>query len=126
PNKKRRIKKIILTTISIITTILIVVFILWIRYNKKQEKIEMMNNNFLQTVEYILSDNYIKAEISCNETIELAKQVKDKKIENEATNYLLLIQNVIMGDDNLSNKDYKGAQNQYKHALERSRYIDKL
>src|SRR5699024_5055522 len=98
PNKKRRIKKIILTTISIITTILIVVFILWIRYNKKQEKIELMNNNFLQTVEYILSDNYIKAEISCNETIELAKQVKDKKIENEATNYLLLIQNVIMGD----------------------------
>lgn len=85
-----------------------------------------MNNNFLQTVEYILSDNYIKAEISCNETIELAKQVKNKKIENEATNYLLLIQNVIMGDDNLSNKDYKGAQNQYKHALERSRYIDKL
>lgn len=126
PNKKRRIKKIILTSISIITTILIVVFILWIRYNKKQEKIELMNNNFLQTVEYILSDNYIKAEISCNETIELAKQVKDKKIENEATNYLLLIQNVIMGDDNLSNKDYKGAQNQYKHALERSRYIDKL
>ncbi len=126
PNKKRKIKKIIAISMTILMIILFISFFLWIRYTKKQEKIKLMDDSFIQTVEYILSDNYIKAEISCNKTIELAKEVKNERIENEATDYLYLIQNVIMGDDNLANNKYKEAQNNFKNALDRSRYTDKL
>ena len=126
PNKKRRFRKVLLIFSSIITSISMILFFMWIKYNKKQEKVELMNNTFLQTIEYILEDNYIKAEASCNKTIELAKQVKNKQIEKEATNHLFLIENVIKGDDNLSNKKYIDAQNNYKNALDRSRYSDNL
>lgn len=126
PNKKRKIKKIIAISMTILMIILFISFFLWIRYTKKQEKIKLMDDSFIQTVEYILSDNYIKAEISCNKTIELAKEVKNERIENEATDYLYLIQNVIMGDDNLANNKYKEAKNNFKNALDRSRYTDKL
>lgn len=126
PNKKRRIKKILMITIPIIIILATISVVLWIMYSKKQEKIELMNDTFLQTVEYILADNYIKAESNANKTIELAIEVKDKEMKIEATNYLMLVESIIGGDENLSNKRYEDAQTQYLNALDRSRFADKL
>ena len=42
------------------------------------------------------------------------------------SNYLMLVESIISGDDHLANKKYEDAQNQYLNALDRSRYADKL
>ena len=44
----------------------------------------------------------------------------------DANNYLMLVESIISGDDNLANKRYEDAQTQYLNALDRSRYADKL
>ena len=126
PSIKRKIKKIIMIAIPIITIISVIGVIMWVRYSNKQEKIELMNDNFLETMEYILADNYIKAEKTATKTIDLASQVKDQDMKDNATNYLMLIESIISGDDHLSNKSYEDAQNQYLNALDRSRFADKL
>lgn len=126
PHIKRKIKKIIMTAIPIITIMIVIGIILWVMYSKKQEKIELMNDNFLETMEYILADNYIKAEKTATKAIDLANEVKDKEMKENATNYLMLIESIISGDDHLSNKNYEDAQNQYLNALDRSRFADKL
>ena len=126
PNKKRRIKKIIMITIPIIVALVTISIILWVMHRKKQDKIELMEENYLKTIEYILADNYIKAEASASKTIELAEKVKDKEVKIDANNYLMLVESIISGDENLANKRYEDAQTQYLNALDRSRFADKL
>lgn len=126
PNIKRNIKRAIMIVIPIILIAVIISVILWIMHTKKQEKIDLMEDNYLQAVEYILADNYIKAETKANETIELAIEVKDEKMKTEATNYLMLIESIVAADEHLANKSYEDAQNGYLNALDRSRYADNL
>ena len=126
PNFKRRIKRIIMITIAVLVVVAIIATILWVRHNKKQEKIELMNDNYKQTIEYIKSDNYIKAETTANKTIDLANELKNKEKKDETTNYLMMIESIIKGDDELKGKNYDTAQNHYLTALDKSRYADKI
>ena len=126
PNFRRRIKRIIMITIAVLVVVAIIATILWVRHNKKQEKIELMNDNYKQTIEYIKSDNYIKAETTANKTIDLANELKNKEKKDETTNYLMMIESIIKGDDELKGKNYDTAQNHYLTALDKSRYADKI
>ena len=126
PNKKRRIKKIIMIAIPILTILVVVGVILWVMFDKKRDNIKLMNENFLTTIEYIMADNYIRAKESCDKTLELAQTVKDDDMKQDAGNYKMLIESIIKGDDNLADSQYEKAQNDYLNALDRSRYADKL
>lgn len=126
PNKKRRIKRIIMATIPILTTIIIIGVILGVKYKKRQESIALMNEKFLATVEYIMADNYIRAEKTCNEARTLAEKVKDKEMKKEAGNYLMLVESVVKADESFGSYNYKEAQAGYLNALDRSRFADKL
>ena len=126
PNFKRRIKRTIMITIAVLVVVAIISTILWVRHNKIQEKIELMNDNYKQTIEYIEADNYIKAETTANKTIDLANEIKDKEKKDETTNYLMMIESIIKGDDELKEKNYESAQNNYLTALDKSRYADKI
>lgn len=126
PNKKRRIKKIMMITIPIVIILVVLGIILLVMYNKKQDNIKLMNENFLTTIEYITADNYIRAKKSCDKALELAEKVKDDEMKDDSSNYLMLIESIIKGDENLADSKYEVAQNDYLNALDRSRYADKL
>lgn len=115
-----------MTTIAVLVVVAIISIILWVRHNKRQEKIELMNDSYKQTIEYIKSDNYIKAETKANKTIDLANELKNKEKKDETTNYLMMIESIIKGDDELKSKNYESAQNHYLIALDKSRYADKI
>lgn len=126
PNKKRKIKKIIMTVIPILTVVIMLSVILYIRYDKKRKNIESMNEKYLSTIEYIQADNYIRAKEDLNKAIELAEKVKDKKMQKELDNYMKLIESVIAADEKLESQKYAEAQQAYQKASNRARYADNM
>ncbi len=126
PNKKRKIKKIIMMLIPILTVVITLSIILYVRYDKKRKNIEEMNEKYLSTIEYIQSDNYVRASEEVDKAIELAEKVKDKKMKKELENYKKLIESVIAADEKLDEKKYDQAQQAYQKASNRSRYADNL
>lgn len=126
PNVKRNIKRAITIAIPIILAITTISVILYFMYKNKQEKITLMEEKYLQTIEYILADNYIKAETNANETVNLANELKDIKMKIESNNVLMLIESIISADEHLSNGSYEDAQNGYLNALNRSKYADNM
>lgn len=126
PNRKRRIRRILMAAIPVIIAIAVIVVMLVIRHNKHQQDIASMNTSFLKTVEYIQADNYIRAQEDCKKALELAEKLKDSDMRSEAGNYLRLIERIIAGDEQLAGSKYADAQKQYRSALEQARYADNV
>ncbi len=126
PNIKRNIKRAIMIAIPIILTLTIISVILYYRYINKQEKISLMEETYLQTIEYILADNYIKAETKANETIILANELKNEEIKSDTNNILMLVESIISADEHLASGNYQSAQNAFLNALYRSKYADNM
>ncbi len=126
PNFKRRVKKIIMITVAVllVAAVVTVIFLIW--RNRRLENIAAMERSFYDTIEYIQDDNYVRAKESCKKALELAEKVKDREIQEDASNYLKLIESVIAGDDKLSDGSYAEAQRDYRNAQTRSRYADNL
>lgn len=120
------IKRAIMIAIPIILTLTIISVILYYRYINKQEKISLMEETYLQTINYILADNYIKAEIKANETIVLANELKNEEIKSDTNNILMLVENIISADEHLASGNYQSAQNAFLNALYRSKYADNM
>lgn len=126
PNIKRNIKKVLKIAIPIILIVLVISLLLYFRYKNKEEKITLMKDNYFQTIEYILADNYIKAETKANDAISLAIEVKDQKMKEDATNYLMLVESIIVAEEYLSKGNYEDAQEGFLNALDRSKYADNM
>lgn len=126
PNRKRRIKRILMTALPIALAATVLTTVLVIRHNKRMDEIASMNRSFLSAVEYMQANNYIRAQVDCQSALELAEKLKEKKMLKDARNYLMLIESIIAGDDKLSSSKYSDAQKQYLNALEQSRYADKV
>lgn len=126
PDKKRKIKHFLMTAIPIAVLVGTIALILLIRHNKKVANIEAMNQGYLNTIEYIQSDNYIRAKEEVTTAKELAEKVKDKSMQAELDNYLKLVESVISADEALAAKKYEDAQQLYQNALNRARYADNM
>lgn len=126
PNKKRRIRRILMIVIPILVMLTILSVILFVRYKQKQEKRAQMETGYTDTIEYIQSDNYIRAQECCKDALELADQLKDSKMQKELGNYQKLIEAVLTAEDYLDNKKYTDAQNAYGEAANRSKYVDNV
>ena len=126
PNKKRRIRRILMTVIPILVMLTILSVILFVRYKQKQEKRAQMETGYTDTIEYIQSDNYIRAQECCKDVLKLADQLKDSKMKKELGNYQKLIEAVLTAEDYLDNKKYTDAQNAYGEAANRSKYVDNV
>ena len=126
PNKKRRIRRILMIVIPVLVMLTILSVILFVRYKQKQEKRAQMETGYTDTIEYIQSDNYIRAQECCKDALELADQLKDSKMQKELGNYQKLIEAVLTAEDYLDNKKYTDAQNAYGEAANRSKYVDNV
>lgn len=126
PNRKRRIKKIITITAAILAVIAVISLVLWIFNRQRQKQIEEMNRRYLNTIEYIQDNNYLRADEECGAALEAAEKLKDKKRISEISDYQKLIEAVNVADESYSGEKYEEAQTNYVTAKERSRYADHL
>lgn len=126
PNKKRRIRRILMTVIPVFVMVTILSVILFVQYNRKQEKRAQMETGYTDTIEYIQSDNYIRAQERCKDALALANELKDSRMQKELGNYQKLIEAVLTAEDYLDKKKYTDAQNAYGEAAKRSKYVDNV
>ena len=123
PNRKRKIKRAIMIAIPIILVLVVVAVILAVYFHNRQKKIDSMEQSFYDTIEYIQADNYVRAKEECQKALDLAS---DKEIQEDAGNYMKLIESVIAGDDALTGGEYSDAQRNFLNARNRTRYADNL
>ena len=124
PNKKRRIRRIIMTAVPVIMILILLTVMLVIRHNRRTEKREQMELGYTDTIEYVQADNYVRAKERCDEALELARELKDVRMQKELGNYQKLIETVLVAEEQLDNKKYAEAQEGYRQAANRSRYVD--
>lgn len=126
PNRKRKIKKIILISLLVLLVVAVITTFLVIRHNKREAKKEAMENGYMDTIEYIQMNNYNRAKECCEESGKLAEELKDEKMTNELSNYGKLIEAVLVADEQLDKKLYADALLSYQEAAKRSKYVDNI
>ena len=126
PNKKRRIKRIIMIAIPVILILIVLSVALVIMHNKRVERRIQMERGYTDTIEYIQNDNYVRAKERCEEAMELAEKLKDHSMQEKLGDYRKLIEAVLLAEEKLSDNKFADAQKQYKEAANRSRYVDGL
>lgn len=124
PNKKRRIRRIIMITIPILLMLAVLTAILVTRYRKREEKRVQMELGYTDTIEYVQADNYVRALERCQEASELAKELKNARMQKELGNYQKLIEAVLSAQEQLEAEKYGEAQKLYQEASNRSAYVD--
>lgn len=126
PNKKRKIKRMLMAAVPVLVLAIALTVILVIRHNLKMEHIHKMEQGYTNTIEYIQAGNYSRAEEECKAAQKEADQLKDNKMQAELGDYRKLIEAVIKADGLLDDKKYADSQSAFKEAEIRSRYADNL
>lgn len=124
PNRKRRIKKIVIISVVIIVVIAVISVVVWLFYRQRQKQMDEMNRRYSNTIEYIQDHNYLRAKEECSEALKVAEKLKDKKRIQDISDYQKLIEAVNTADDDYSSGEYEKAQVNFVTAKERSRFAD--
>lgn len=126
PNRKRRIKKIIIISAAVLVAAVLIGLVIWLLYQNRQKQVEEMERRYSNTIEYIQDDNYVRAEEECGEALKMAEKLHRKKQIQEMSDYQKLIEAVNAADEAYSGGQYEVAQSAYVTAKERSRYADRI
>ena len=126
PNRKRRIKKIIIISAAALVAAALIGLVIWLLYQNRQKQVEEMEWRYSNTIEYIQDDNYVRAEEECGEALKMAEKLHRKKQLQEMSDYQKLIEAVNAADEAYSGGQYEAAQSAYVTAKERSRYADRI
>lgn len=126
PNRKRKIKRIMVIAAAVLSVLITAGIFLYVRYQKRQDKIAVMQKGYTDTIEYIQMDHYNRAKEVCKEAQTLAEELKDDKMQTELGNCLKLVEAVLTAQESLDNGAYQEAQKGFGEALIRSRYADHL
>ncbi len=126
PNKRRKMKKIIIAIVVVLVVIALVIVLVLFFQKRRQGKIANMQKKYIDTIEYIQMNNYVRAQECCNQTADLAQSLHDKKMQTETGICLKLIEAVIAADELMSTGEYSQAQSGYREAAIRARYADNL
>ena len=126
PNKRRKMKKIIIAIVVVLVVIALVIVLVLFFQKRRQGKIANMQKKYMDTIEYIQMNNYVRAQECCNQTADLAQSLHDKKMQTETGICLKLIEAVIAADELMSTGEYSQAQSGYREAAIRARYADNL
>ena len=126
PNRKRKIKRIMVIAAAVLSVLITAGIFLYVRYQKRQDKNAAMQKGYTDTIEYIQMDHYNRAKEVCKEAQTLAEELKDDKMQTELGNCLKLVEAVLAAQESLDNGAYQEAQKGFGEALIRSRYADHL
>lgn len=120
PNKKKTIKKVILTAIPILLVIAIAAVAFTIKNNKKKDSIKAMGEYKTNAEDYIKNDNVEKANSEYKNALDIAKKYKlhpDTEDLDEEYKYTEII---LDADKKLEDKKYEDALDKYTLALEKA------
>lgn len=126
PQRRRKIRRAIIIGAVVLVAVIVLTILLIVMHNRRVKNIAAMEQSFYDTVEYIQSDNYIRAKDTCEKTLELATKLRNQGIIADASNYMKLIESVIAGDEKLSDGQYVDAHRDFLNARNRARYADHL
>lgn len=124
PNRKKRIKKIIVISVVIVILILIICLVIFLWRRDRAKKRESMEKYFSNVETYIEDNNFIRAEEECKKALELAEKLNDSELEERYNAYLISLEAVINADDSYEEEDYTEAKDAYLTAKARVRYAD--
>lgn len=124
PNRRKRIKKIIIITLVILILALVIGMVVYLWRRSRRQKREDMAQCFANTETYIEDNNYIRAKEECDKALELAGKLRDKEAQNRYNNYLVCLEAVIQADDSYDEGKYEEAGEAYLTAKVRTRYAD--
>ena len=124
PNRRKRIKKIIIITLVILILALVIGTVVYLWRRSRRQKREDMAQCFANTETYIEDNNYIRAKEACDKALELAGKLRDKEAQNRYNNYLVCLEAVIQADDSYDEGKYEEAGEAYLTAKVRTRYAD--
>ena len=126
PNRKRRIRKAIAVSVTVLSVTLTVGLVAWMFMRQRRKQTEEMQRRYANTIEYIQDANFIRAGEECEKALGLAEKLKLKKPLKELSDYQKLIEAVNTAEDSFGGGRYEEAQAAYVTAKERSRYADRL
>lgn len=126
PNRKRRFRKILMIGLPILVLALTLTIFFWIRFQNRKEKRETMEASYLSAVEYVQSNNYVRAKTEVEKAKEAAESLNEETMKTESDTLLKLVEAVLLAEEKLEAKQYLEAQEAYQKALNRSRYADLL
>lgn len=126
PNRKKRIRRIVTISIVVLVVVLVISLIVffWLRHRRRQR--EEMDMAFTFAVEYMTDHNFVKAADELDTASELAKKLWDKQMQLRISNYQMLNEAVISGQEAMDAGNYETAEEQFLTARKRSRYADRL
>lgn len=124
PNRKKRIKKIILISVVAAIVILIICLIIFLWRRDRAQKREEMEQYFANVETYMEDNNFIRAKEECAKALELAKKLNDSELEEKYNSYLICLEAVISADDYYEDGNYTEAKDAYLIAKARVRYAD--
>ncbi len=126
PNKKRRIRRVIMIIAIVLVIAVVVAVVLTILHNRRVRKQEQMEQNYLDTIEYIQIDNYARAQECCEQALQLAESLKNRAMVKEIGDYKKLIESVLMAQEHMDGQRYVEAQKAYREAAARAVYVDNI
>lgn len=126
PNKKRKVRRILLLLLPVLLAAGTLAVILVVRHIKRTEKREQMELSYTDTIEYIQMDNYLKAQEKCEKAYDLAGELKDTQMTTELGDLMKLVEAVLRGQQLLEEEKYTEAQEAFLEASKRAEYVDRL
>lgn len=124
PKRAQRRKKIIIIAVVVVLVIAVITCVCILLYRLRQRQITDMNRYFTNTIEYMNTDNFVRAKEECEKAQELADKVKDGSMQSRLQEYMVVIETVILADESFSGGEYDTARDYYVNAMERARYAD--
>ncbi len=124
PDRKRRIRKIVLVSVIILVIAAAIALALWLLHRQRVRRTEEMERNLSDTMEYIKDGNYVRAGEECKAALEAAEKLRDKEKIGDISSYMMLIEAVNKADGLYDGQEYERAMEDYMAAKERSRSAD--
>lgn len=124
PKREQKRKKMIVAGIVAVLVIVAVILVCIFLCKLRQRRVEDMNRYFTNTIEYINTENFVRAREECGKAQELADKVRDSGMQDRLQEYLLVIETVILADESFSGGRYEDASGYYVSAMDRARYAD--
>lgn len=126
PERSKRKKKIIIISVVIMIIIAVLICVCYFLYRRRQRQIADMNYYFTNTIEYVNTGNFVRAQEECEKAEKLAGKVKDNDMRNRLKEYMFVIETVILADESFSGGEYDDARDYYSNAIDRARYADNI
>lgn len=116
PKKPISLKKILMIALPVLLVIITVSVTLFLRYRSIQTKTESMFRCMEDGEEYLIRNNFQKAEEEYGEARKLADSLHRQPEYEEADMYIKLAEQVILADEALGGEEYQKAQALYMTA----------